>query len=57
MKQIHQNRLVPICEILSGVVLSRFEYHGGSYDLISKSGGFGHEELLVDMARLIRQKY
>lgn len=57
MQRIRQNTLVPICELLSGVVLSRFEYNGNMYNLLSKSGGFGQEDLLLTLTELIKEEY
>ncbi len=37
----------PICELESGVVLFKVDYNGRSYEIISKSGGFGDEDLMV----------
>ena len=37
----------PICEVESGVVLFKVNYNGREYEIISKSGGFGDEDLLV----------
>lgn len=37
----------PVCEVESGVVLFRVNYRGKDYEIISKSGGFGDEDLLV----------
>ncbi|MBQ7582792.1 MAG: four-carbon acid sugar kinase family protein [Lachnospiraceae bacterium] len=37
----------PVCEVESGVVLFRVSYNGKDYEMISKSGGFGDEDLLV----------
>ena len=37
----------PICEVESGVVLFRVTYNGQDFEIISKSGGFGDEDLLV----------
>lgn len=56
MQHIHQNALVPICEILPGVVLSQFQYRDMSYNLLSKSGGFGQEDLLLQLERRIKQQ-
>ncbi len=56
MKQIGQSELIPVCELTSGVVLSRIQYSGKSYNLLSKSGGFGARTLLADLEKiLIRQ--
>lgn len=45
--QCHE--LTPICELQPGVVLSRITYRGRQYEIISKSGGFGDEALLVTL--------
>ena len=38
-----------MCELQPGVVLSRIAYGGREYEIISKSGGFGEEDLLVTL--------
>lgn len=43
----------PLCEMDSGVVLSRFTYQGFTRYVISKSGGFGKQDLLIDLANRI----
>lgn len=53
MKQIGQNELVPVCEFAPGVVLSRIRYRGRSYNLLSKSGGFGSADLLAKLEAAI----
>ena len=53
MREINQDSLIPVCELVPGVVLSRTEYNGKRIDLISKSGGFGSAELLTDLAKII----
>ena len=45
---IHE--IEPLGEMDAGVVLSRFTYRGVTRYVISKSGGFGGETLLVDLA-------
>ena len=40
----------PLREMDAGVVLSRFTYHGITRYIISKSGGFGAENLLTELA-------
>ena len=42
--------LEPVCEMEKGVVLARFTYRGCTRYVITKSGGFGHEKLLLDLA-------
>lgn len=53
MRCIHQNTLMPICELTSGVVLSQIRYGGKTYGLLSKSGGFGEKTLLLDLAHVL----
>ena len=43
----------PLCELDSGVVLSRFEYSGVTRYVISKSGGFGSEDLFIRLSEKI----
>lgn len=50
MDQIHVNEIIPLCELEPGIVLSRFRLDGEEHEIISKSGGFGGETLLVDLA-------
>ncbi len=56
MEKICQDELVPICEIASGVVLSQVRYRGETYNLLSKSGGFGARSLLSDLEMLLVKK-
>lgn len=53
MRCIHQNTLMPICELTPGVVLSQIRYGGKTYGLLSKSGGFGEKTLLLDLAHVL----
>ena len=39
-----------MCELESGIVLARFTYQGRTRYVITKSGGFGQEDLLVELA-------
>ena len=48
--------LEPVCEMEKGVVLARFTYRGCTRYVITKSGGFGHERLLLDLADRIAAK-
>ena len=48
--------LEPVCEMEKGVVLARFTYCGCTRYVITKSGGFGHEKLLLDLADRIAAK-
>jgi uncharacterized protein YgbK (DUF1537 family) len=50
MNCIGVKELEPVCELKEGVVLAGFTYHGAKRYLISKSGGFGDEMLLIDIA-------
>lgn len=49
METIGCRELTPVCELQPGVVLSRIVYRGKEYEIISKSGGFGNEDLLITL--------
>lgn len=53
MRSIGVSEVKPICEIMPGIVVSRFKKENHIYQVISKSGGFGGEELLVELSNLI----
>lgn len=53
MDQIQVYEMTPICEMAPGTVLSQFEIKGRNYHVISKSGGFGNERLMVELAEKI----
>ena len=53
MKQLGISRMEPICEVAQGTVLARFELRGRVRYVITKSGGFGQESLLEDLARML----
>lgn len=46
-------KLEPICEMEKGVVLARFTCNGHTRHIITKSGGFGQESLMTDLAERI----
>ncbi|MBQ6971881.1 MAG: four-carbon acid sugar kinase family protein [Synergistaceae bacterium] len=50
MGAVGVNELVPVCEIERGVVLTSFTYRGKKYHIMTKSGGFGEEDLLLKLA-------
>lgn len=50
MISIGVSELEPICEMEKGVVLASFAYNGYTRHVITKSGGFGQENLLADLA-------
>lgn len=54
MNCIGVQELEPICEMESGVVLARFSYRDCSRYVITKSGGFGQENLLISLAEKIK---
>jgi uncharacterized protein YgbK (DUF1537 family) len=53
MNRLGQEELIPIREISQGVVLSRIRYRNKTYDLLSKSGGFGTSDLLAQLQEII----
>ncbi len=53
MKLIGCTQIRPVCEIEPGVVVSELENRGFLQQVISKSGGFGTEDVLVRIAEKI----
>lgn len=51
MQAVGVSVLTPICEMATGVVLTKFVYNGKCYHIITKSGGFGEHNLLVNLAQ------
>lgn len=49
MRHIGKTELVPICEIGKGAVLSAMRWNGKRIQVISKSGGFGEEDIFTQM--------
>ena len=47
------HKIEPLRELAVGVVLSRFTYCGRSRHVITKSGGFGDEALLLKISKLL----
>lgn len=54
MEYMGVHEIEPLGEMDAGVVLSRFSYQGVTRYIISKSGGFGGESLLVDLAAALK---
>ena len=50
MKNMGIFEVEPVCENVPGAVLYRFVIDGKIYQIISKSGGFGTDELLIELA-------
>lgn len=50
MRQVGVAELIPVREVEPGAVLTQFIYHGKTYHIISKSGGFGAPDLLCRLA-------
>lgn len=53
MNCVGVTELEPICEMEKGVVLASFTYKGCTRHIITKSGGFGQESLMTDLAEQI----
>ncbi|MGN0978307.1 MAG: four-carbon acid sugar kinase family protein [Faecousia sp.] len=51
------HEIEPLGEMDAGVVLSRFSYQGFTRYVISKSGGFGEENLLTELAAALNQQF
>ncbi len=56
MNQMNVQELRPLGELDVGTVLSEFEQEGKNFYIISKSGGFGKEDLLVKIAEGLKEK-
>ncbi len=56
MRRMSVSEVEPVCELETGVVLSRFTYHGCTRYVISKSGGFGKTDLLTNLADKISRQ-
>lgn len=55
MNSIGVHELEPICELEKGIVLAKFTYKECTRYIITKSGGFGQENLLINLANNILQ--
>lgn len=55
MKQIGSNELMPVCEMAPGSVLTKLEWQGKTYHIITKSGGFGDEKLLEQIVDKLKK--
>ncbi len=53
MQEVGVSELTPICEMATGVVLTKFKYNGKINYIISKSGGFGNQDLFIKLAEKI----
>lgn len=53
MRHIGCDEIVPACEMAPGTVLSQVDIDGRTYSIISKSGGFGEEKLIAELAEKI----
>lgn len=51
MQAMEVTALKPLEEMATGVVATTFDYHGVTYPMISKSGGIGEENLLIELAK------
>ncbi len=56
MNCVGVKELEPLCELERGVVLAGFTYHGCTRSVITKSGGFGQESLLIDLVERIARR-
>lgn len=56
MNCVGVRELEPLCELEKGVVLARFTYNGCTRHVITKSGGFGQDNLLADLAARIGRR-
>lgn len=57
MRHIGCDEIVPVCEMAPGTVLSQVDIDGRTYSIISKSGGFGEEKLIAELAEKIGERH
>lgn len=57
MRHIGCDEIVPVCEMAPGTVLSQMDIDGRTYSIISKSGGFGEEKLIAELAEKIGERH
>lgn len=55
LSEVHIKELDPVCELLPGTILSSYEKDGIRGWLISKSGGFGDKQLLIELKEKIKE--
>lgn len=55
IRQAEISQIEPVCELETGVVLSRFLYRGRILNVISKSGGFGNKDLFLSLSERIKK--
>lgn len=51
MKNLDNPELTPVCEISQGVVLSILKWKQQKLQVVSKSGGFGKQDVLIEAAK------
>ena len=51
LRQLDVQTLIPACEVAPGTILSQFTYQGQTHQLLTKSGGFGDENLLMKLMK------
>lgn len=56
MQAMEVTALKPLEEMATGVVATTFDYRGNTYHMISKSGGIGEENLLIELAKQLSSK-
>ena len=56
MEQMGVREVEPVRELTTGVVLSRVSYQGCTHCVLTKSGGFGKETLVTDLARQLARR-
>ncbi len=55
MKNLENTELTPVCEISQGVVLSTLKWNEKKLQVVSKSGGFGNKDVLIEAAKKLIQ--
>ena len=56
LEELSINEVFPLQELLPGTVLSEFGFTEKKHQIISKSGGFGEETLLMEVEKIVTER-
>lgn len=56
LNELQVTSLIPLGEVMRGVVCCRLQYRGQQYTLLSKSGGFGENDLILRLQEIIEEE-
>ena len=56
IQKLHVEKITPTREVFPGVVLMTAKYRGNTLQIISKAGGFGSSNLLLELLDMLQEK-